>query len=110
MGERRVEREGSFGHIVLTSSYVIGLINLLVDILVVSSSAAAVRRATGYNLKEWSMARILNAPLRGLAATFFNVGEAVVFSAIKYAEVLRVSREARLQASGKTDESSKHKD
>ena len=83
---------------------------MLVDILVVSGSAAAVRRATGYNLKEWSLARIPNAPLRGLAATFFNVGEAVVFSAIKYAEVLRVSREARLQAAGKSEDPTKHKD
>ena len=76
-----------------------GLITMLVDVVALSAGAAAVRRGTGYSAKEWVCSRLSSTPLRGLAASYFNIGEAVVFSVVKYAEVLRAGRETRLRDS-----------
>jgi hypothetical protein len=76
-----------------------GLISMMIDVLAVSAGAAAVRRGTGYSAKEWVCSRLPSLPLRGLAASYFNVGEALVFSVVKYAAVLRSGRESRLRES-----------
>jgi len=75
-----------------------GLVSLVIDILTLSTGAAVARRLTGYSAKEFVLSRLPDrAILRGATASFFNVGEAIVFSIVKYSEVVRVSRELKLK-------------
>lgn len=87
-----------------------GLISFCFDLLTLSAGAAAVRRLTGYSAKEFVMARVpeKRLMLRTAASSFFNVGEAVVFSIVKYSEVVRVTREAKQkEAQNKIDSTKK---
>ncbi len=74
-----------------------GIISIVIDLVGVSAAAAAVRRGTGYSAKEWVCSKVPRQPFRALVSSYFNMGEAVVFSVVKYAEMLRVTREARLK-------------
>ena len=73
------------------------------------------RRLTGYSAKDYVLAHVRNPLAKGAASAFFNAGEAIVFGTLKWAEVMRASREAKLSSGDKksgsdsgSDSSKKH--
>ena len=64
------------------------------------------RRLTGYSAKDFVLSRVSNPLAKGAASAYFNAGEAVVFGTLKWAEVMRANREAKLSSGDKKSDDS----
>eukprot|EP01113_Clastostelium_recurvatum_P018182 TRINITY_DN2144_c0_g1_i3.p1 TRINITY_DN2144_c0_g1~~TRINITY_DN2144_c0_g1_i3.p1 ORF type:complete len:106 (-),score=22.96 TRINITY_DN2144_c0_g1_i3:73-369(-) len=80
-----------------------GLLSLVFDTVVISSSFAGLRRATGFNIGAMVSPRIANETARKVSVGFFNVGEWVVDRGMHMYKT-KVSPEAQEQAASKIKE------
>lgn len=80
-----------------------GLFSFLFDLMILSAGAAGVRRATGYSAKEFLLPKVSSPLAKSALSAYFGAGELVVTSGIKYAQVLKATREAKKDEEQKKD-------